>query len=488
MPGDGDAARRRRHLVAHRRRAGRVVGVEGRPRRHVGPQLPGGQRPAGARARAPTDLHLRPRVAPGRRRHRPTRPQGVTDADRAAGRHVAARRPHPRAVLLRDGRPVRQRRPDATTPAASPATGWRTGFDPTDKGFYHGGDIDGHHRKLDYIEGLGTTAIWLTPASRTGPVQGTGDRRQRRLPRLLDHRLHPDRPAPRHQRRARGRSIDEAHARGIKVFFDIITNHTADVIDYAGGQLRLRRQGDRAVLARRTASRSTTATTPATDDFPPLDPATSFPYTPIFRTAEDETVKVPAWLNDPTLLPQPRRHDFAGESSDVRRLLRPRRPVHRAARRRRRDDRDLRGVGRLRHRRVPDRHRQARQRGVLAGVRAGDRGAGGGRPATTTSSRSARSSTPARRSCRATRTEAGLQATLDFGFQAQGHGLRRGRPDRRAARPVRRRRLLHRHRLERLLAADLPRQPRHGPDRAVPRRQRRRRRRAARAATCSRTR
>ena len=35
---------------------------------------------------------------------------------------------------------------------------------------------------------------------------GVGRRHQRRLPRLLDHRLHPDRPPPRHQRRP-------AHAR-----------------------------------------------------------------------------------------------------------------------------------------------------------------------------------------------------------------------------------------------------------------------------------
>ena len=27
--------------------------------------------------------------------------------------------------------------------------------------------------------------------------------------------------------------VREAHRRGMKVFFDIITNHTADVIDYA---------------------------------------------------------------------------------------------------------------------------------------------------------------------------------------------------------------------------------------------------------------
>ncbi len=30
--------------------------------------------------------------------------------------------------------------------------------------------------------------------------------------------------------------IGEAHAKGIKVYFDIITNHTADVIDYEEGQ------------------------------------------------------------------------------------------------------------------------------------------------------------------------------------------------------------------------------------------------------------
>lgn len=36
------------------------------------------------------------------------------------------------------------------------------GFDPADKGFYHGGDIAGLRQQLDYIEGLGSTAIWLT--------------------------------------------------------------------------------------------------------------------------------------------------------------------------------------------------------------------------------------------------------------------------------------------------------------------------------------
>ena len=57
-----------------------------------------------------------------------------------------------------------------------------------------------------------------------------------------------------------------------------------------------------------------------------------------------------------------------------------------------------------------------------------------------------------------------LPATLDFGFQGSARRLRaRARPTTDAARLLRRRRLLHRHRLQRLRAADLPRQPRHGP-------------------------
>ncbi len=75
-----------------------------------------------------------------------------------------------------------------------------TGFDPTHKGFYHGGDLKGISQKLDYIKDMGTTAIWLTPSFKNKPVQGESRSGERRLPRLLDHRLHADRPPPRHQR------------------------------------------------------------------------------------------------------------------------------------------------------------------------------------------------------------------------------------------------------------------------------------------------
>ena len=40
----------------------------------------------------------------------------------------------------------------------------QSGFDPTGKGWYHGGDLKGLKSRLPYIKGLGTTAIWLTPS------------------------------------------------------------------------------------------------------------------------------------------------------------------------------------------------------------------------------------------------------------------------------------------------------------------------------------
>src|SRR5918992_586288 len=48
----------------------------------------------------------------------------------------------------------------------------QTGFDPTHKGFYHGGDLKGLTSRLDYIAALGATAIWLGPIYKNKPVQG----------------------------------------------------------------------------------------------------------------------------------------------------------------------------------------------------------------------------------------------------------------------------------------------------------------------------
>src|SRR5205085_11297801 len=47
-----------------------------------------------------------------------------------------------------------------------------TGYDPTSKGFYHGGDLKGVIKHLDYIKGIGATAVWVAPIFKNKPVQG----------------------------------------------------------------------------------------------------------------------------------------------------------------------------------------------------------------------------------------------------------------------------------------------------------------------------
>jgi pullulanase-type alpha-1,6-glucosidase len=186
-----------------------------------------------------------------------------------------------------------------------------TGFDPTDKGFYQGGDLAGLRENLDYIEGLGTTAIWLTPSFLNRPVQGSGAD--------ISAGYHGywitdfTRIDPHLGTNAELEAlIDDAHARGLKVYFDIITNHTADVVDYAEGTYDY---VDQATVPYTDADGNPfdPADYAGTGSFPELDPATSFPYTPQIAP-EDEAVKTPAWLNDPTLYHNRGNSTWSGES------------------------------------------------------------------------------------------------------------------------------------------------------------------------------
>ena len=106
-----------------------------------------------------------------------------------------------------------------------------TGFDPTHKGFYHGGDLRGLTARLDYIQGLGTTAIWLGPIYKNKPVQGgPGDETAGYHGYWITDFTRVD---PHFGNDADMRNfVKAAHARGMKVYLDIITNHTADVIQY----------------------------------------------------------------------------------------------------------------------------------------------------------------------------------------------------------------------------------------------------------------
>jgi pullulanase-type alpha-1,6-glucosidase len=187
-----------------------------------------------------------------------------------------------------------------------------TGLDPTDKGFYHGGDLMGVVDKLDYIKGLGTTAIWLTPSFKNRPVQGTGDAASAGYHGywITDFTQIDPHLGSNDDMKA---LIAAAHAKGMKVFFDIITNHTADVIDY--------QQGTYSYVSKATApykdaagnvfDDAKVAESPA---FPALN-LESFPLTPFFHTPAGAAAKTPAWLNDPTMYHNRGDSTYSGESS-----------------------------------------------------------------------------------------------------------------------------------------------------------------------------
>ena len=110
-----------------------------------------------------------------------------------------------------------------------------TGYDPTAKGFYHGGDLKGLTQRLDYIQNMGVTAIWFAPIFRNKPVQGKpGEESAGYHGYWVTDFTSVD---PHFGTNAEFKAfVDAAHARGMKVYMDIITNHTADVIDYAEGE------------------------------------------------------------------------------------------------------------------------------------------------------------------------------------------------------------------------------------------------------------
>eukprot|EP01035_Chromulina_nebulosa_P039575 gene39575-biopygen26460 len=107
----------------------------------------------------------------------------------------------------------------------------KTGYDPTAKGFYHGGDLKGLIRRLGYIQDLGATAIWVGPIFRNKPVQGPSGQESAGYHGywITDF----TRVDPHFGSNADFKAlVDAAHARGMKVYMDIIANHTADVIQY----------------------------------------------------------------------------------------------------------------------------------------------------------------------------------------------------------------------------------------------------------------
>lgn len=105
---------------------------------------------------------------------------------------------------------------------------------PYDKPFgeFQGGNFNGVRKRLDYIKDLGAGAIWLSPVlkncqSDRGAFHGYG----------IQDFLRPEprfASAPGKEEDELRALVDEAHARGLYVIFDIVLNHAGDVFGYKG--------------------------------------------------------------------------------------------------------------------------------------------------------------------------------------------------------------------------------------------------------------
>lgn len=189
------------------------------------------------------------------------------------------------------------------------------GFDPTHEGFYHGGDLAGVERRLDYIQGLGATAIWMAPIFKNKPVQGEPGREFAGAHGywITDF----TRVDPHFGDEAAMRALVEAaHARGMKVYMDIVANHTADVIRYRecpANDCAYRSRADYPFTRRGGADGEAINEGFTGSNFNALT-RDDYAYTP-YVPAGEETVKVPAWLNDPALYHNRGDSTFRGESS-----------------------------------------------------------------------------------------------------------------------------------------------------------------------------
>ncbi|CAN2174094.1 AmyA Glycosidases [Candidatus Nanopelagicaceae bacterium] len=105
------------------------------------------------------------------------------------------------------------------------------GFDPADIGYWHGGDFKGLTEKLSYIKSLGFSAIWITPPVKQQSIQGNSAAYHGYWGldfMTVDPHLGSEADFK--------NLVSAAHAKGLKVFIDVVANHTADVISYKDGK------------------------------------------------------------------------------------------------------------------------------------------------------------------------------------------------------------------------------------------------------------
>lgn len=183
------------------------------------------------------------------------------------------------------------------------------GYDPTHKGYFHGGDFKGVLQQLDYLQELGVSALWLTPIFKNKPVQGDPPYRSAGYHGywITDFTQVDPHLGSNADFKA---LVDAAHQRGMKVIMDIVTNHTADVIQYRDcngekSDYLYRSMADYPYQKR--CGKNGADINPGflgddevhqtTENFARLVDL-DYAYQPWIPEGE-ETVKVPGWLNDP---------------------------------------------------------------------------------------------------------------------------------------------------------------------------------------------
>jgi glycosidase len=177
-----------------------------------------------------------------------------------------------------------------------------TGYLPESISYYHGGDLagltgncdasDSSDQGLARIKRLGFSAIWITPPFVQRTTQGSS---------AAYHGywfLDITRPDPHLGSEADFSAfVTCAHSLGIKVFVDIVVNHTADVITYPQGNayVPLSKKPYRTASGRAfNPWKYTTGTA-----FPRLSARRSFAKTPVVPSGWSQA-KAPALLNDVT--------------------------------------------------------------------------------------------------------------------------------------------------------------------------------------------
>jgi glycosidase len=170
-----------------------------------------------------------------------------------------------------------------------------TGFDPADSGYFHGGDLAGLTEKLPYVKRLGMSAVWVTPPVAQRTVQGAsagyhgywGIDFTKIDPHLGD-------------REAFRRFVDRAHSLDLKVYLDVVVNHTGDVISFRDAGAAGAPYVDQATTPYRDIDGNAfdPASVAGNAAFPEIAPdKRTFPYEPVIAKA-DANVKQPDWLND----------------------------------------------------------------------------------------------------------------------------------------------------------------------------------------------